>query len=93
MSSSKLIQALHSRTVWTIAAMLIFNLLPSLNISPELKDLINAIFTAVAGYFHMNPSQVYAPAGSAVTQETSNTVVVTTPTISLAIPPSVPPAA
>jgi hypothetical protein len=52
---SKLIQALHSRTLWTTLVMLIFNFIPQLNVDQALKDLINSILVLVIGYFHLNP--------------------------------------
>lgn len=84
--NSKILQALHSKTVWTVIVMALFNLIPQLNLDPGLKDLINGVLVLVAGYFHVNPNQVYAPAGSTVTQTSPTTVVVSTP----AIPPSTP---
>ncbi len=76
--NSKIIQALHSRTVWTVIVMMVFNLIPQLNIDQSLKDMVNGVLVLVAGYFHVNPNQIYAPAGSTVTQTSSTTAIVST---------------
>ena len=65
-TQSKIVQALHSKTVWTLVIGLIFNVLvPQLNISPALRDFVNALIVFIAGYFHINPTiqGMYTPAG------------------------------
>ena len=77
--NSKILQALHSKTVWTMIVGLVFNILvPQLNISPELRDLVNGVIVLVAGYFHINPVTAgqYSPAG--VTPPVTPVVVDTT---------------
>lgn len=65
MTQSKIVQALHSKTVWTTVVMLIFNFIPSLNIDQALKDLINGVLVLVISYFHINPTTqgMLTPAG------------------------------
>jgi hypothetical protein len=75
--TSKIWQALHSRTVWSVIVLALFNVLPHSGLSPEFVDLINGILVAVTGYFHINPNSVYIPAGSTAVQ-TSPTVVTVT---------------
>ena len=75
-------QLITSRTTWTLVVLLLVNVIPAVkNVFPNIAwlDTVNTLLVVVAGYFHINPSSVYAPAGSIVTQETPNTVSVTTP--------------
>ncbi len=77
---SKILQTLRSRTFWTLVLMLSINSIPEIkNAFPNVAwlDTVNSLLTLLATYFHVNPTQVYAPAGSVVTQETPNTVSVT----------------
>lgn len=54
-------KALTSRTVWTIVFQFITNgfLAISGNFDPTLVLIINAVFSMVATYFKLNPSQTY----------------------------------
>lgn len=65
MNTSKLLQALHSRTVWATVVMLAFNFIPQLNINQPVKDLINSVLVLIIGYLHINPAipGQYSPAG------------------------------
>ena len=56
---NKVTLALQSRTFWTVVVMMVFNLIPQLPVDQAVKDLINGVFTLVAAYFHVNPSQNY----------------------------------
>ena len=79
--TSKIVQALHSRTVWTVVVLALFNVLPHAGLSPELTDMINGILVLVAGYFHLNPNQVYIPAGYTATTTSPTTETITTPPV------------
>lgn len=59
----KFTQTLHSRTFWTVVIMILVNILPQLPWSKEVKDLITIILGLLATYYHVNPNQVYTPAG------------------------------
>lgn len=63
--NSKIIQALHSRTVGVLLIMVAYNIMTvyGAGLSPALSSLINIVLGAVATYFKMNPSQVYTAAG------------------------------
>lgn len=76
---NKFTQMFSSRTFWTLVVMVIYNILNVYGhlLSPSLSDLVNLILGALVTYFHLNPSQVYAPAGSTITATTPNTTVVT----------------
>lgn len=61
----KIGQVLTSRTFWTIAIMLAFNLITYIHpfVSDSIFGLVNGALTLIATYFHVNPSQNYsAPA-------------------------------
>ena len=53
---NKIIQALKSRTVWTVVILVVTNTVVDLPVSPAVKDLLNAILGALAVYFRVNPS-------------------------------------
>ena len=87
---SKLIQALHSKTVWTTIIMLVFNVIPSLNIDQSFKDLINGVLVVLISYFHINPAVqgMYTPAG--VTPPVTPPVIVPTTSPGTATPTVIP---
>ena len=58
---SKFALALKRRTIWTVVVMLVFNLIPHLQIDQSLKDLINGVLTMLVAYFKLNPTQSYTP--------------------------------
>lgn len=60
---SKFEQLLSSRTFWTIVIMLAFNLISYIHpfVSDAVFTVINGGLTLIAGYFKVNPSQVYTP--------------------------------
>lgn len=55
----------NSRTFWTLAGLILVAEMPILQqiISPLLYHALELGLGVVALYFHMNPSQVYTPAG------------------------------
>jgi hypothetical protein len=59
--------------------MVVLNVLPQLPFSGGVRDLITGILGLLATYFHLNPTQIYAPAGSTIVAETPTTTVVTKP--------------
>jgi uncharacterized protein with HEPN domain len=81
---NKFIQALKSRTIWTMVVILLINIIPAVrNSFPNTGwlETVNTVLLIIAGYFKINPTQIYAPAGSTVTAETPNTTVITTPSV------------
>jgi hypothetical protein len=56
---SKITLALKSRTFWTVAVMVVLNVLPHLPFNGETRDLITGVLGLLAAYFHVNPSQNY----------------------------------
>lgn len=62
---SKLLQALHSRTVGVLAIMIAYNIMTvyGAGLDPALSSLINLVLGGLATYLHLNPTQVYTPAG------------------------------
>jgi hypothetical protein len=58
---SKIIQALHSRTVGVLAVMFAYNVMTvfGAGLNPQLSTLINLALGMLATYFHVNPSQNY----------------------------------
>lgn len=62
---NKFTQLFKSRTFWTLAVMVAYNILNVYGhlLSPSLSDLVNLILGALVSYFHVNPSAVYVPAG------------------------------
>lgn len=58
---NKFTLVLHSRTFWTLIAMIINNILAVYGklLNPDLTTLINLILTGLVAYFHVNPSQNY----------------------------------
>lgn len=62
---SKFDQMFQSRTFWTLAVMVVYNILNVYGnfLSPSLSSLINLILGALVTYFKLNPSQTYTPAG------------------------------
>ena len=79
---SKIMQAFRSRTIWTMIVILLINIIPAVrNSFPNTGwlETVNTLLLLVAGYFKINPTQVYAPAGSTIIAETPTTTVVTTP--------------
>lgn len=50
-----------SRTFWTLVAGFVYNVWQLLapSIPPQYSALIDLLFTSVATYFHVNPSQTY----------------------------------
>lgn len=62
---SKFLQLYHSRLFWTILAWVVYNILQTYGhyLSPSLSVLVNTIFGGLTTYFHINPSQIYTPAG------------------------------
>ncbi len=62
---SKLLQALHSRTVGVLVVMIAYNVMAvyGVGLDPQLSTLINLALGALATYFKVNPGQVYVPAG------------------------------
>jgi len=57
----KFTQSLRSRTTWTVIAMFLINGFTAVQgeISPDLQIVVNAVLSAVAVYFKINPSQEY----------------------------------
>lgn len=55
---NKFTQALHSRTAWTALLLVVVNIIPNLGLSPELRDLLNAVLGALVIYFRVNASNV-----------------------------------
>lgn len=66
MNTSKFIQAIHSRTVWTLVVMIVYNVLDvyGKGLDPQMSTLVNLILGALVSYFHVNPQMVYTPAGT-----------------------------
>jgi len=58
---NKVLQAIQSRTFWTIVVLVAVNTLPQLKglVSQHTLDVINTVLGFVATYFHVNPSQNY----------------------------------
>lgn len=59
---NKLILALKSRTVWTLALIVVINAIPAIREAfPSAGGLetVNGILLAVAAYFKIFPSQTY----------------------------------
>lgn len=52
---------LKSRTVWTLIFAFITNgfMAISGDVDPSIIIIVNAVFTILAGYFKLNPSQKY----------------------------------
>lgn len=52
---------IKSRTVWTLVFMLAFNLFAVFKpeLDPKLVGIVDAVFTTLAAYFKLNPSQNY----------------------------------
>lgn len=59
---SKLLLALHSRTVGVLVIMCLYNVLALYGnaLSPSLNVLVNVVLGAVATYFKVNPNQNYS---------------------------------
>ena len=70
-----------SRTFYTLVVMCLFNILNVYGhlLPAGMSDLVNLMLTSVAAYFHVNPSSVYAPAGSTIVQTSPSVTTVTAP--------------
>jgi hypothetical protein len=57
---SKWIQALHSKTVWTIILLVAYNILAAYGsaLSPQLNVLVNAVLGALAAYFRVTATNI-----------------------------------
>jgi hypothetical protein len=58
---NKILLALHSRTIWTLVVMFVYNVLALYGhaLSPSLNTLVTAVLGLLVGYFKLNPGQVY----------------------------------
>ncbi len=61
MSMEKFLKMFQSKTVWTIAAIFLFNGLTAIHsmVGGDTAFVINGILSALAIYFKLNPSQTY----------------------------------
>ena len=68
---SKLLQALHSRTVGVLFVMFAYDTLAVYGggLSPQLSTLINLALGMLATYFHVNPGQNYTTSSAAQTPQ------------------------
>lgn len=58
---TKVLQALRSRTFWTVVAIVAVNTLPQVRqyLPQGVSDFMNVALGFAATYFHVNPSQSY----------------------------------
>lgn len=82
MYQSKLIAALHSRTVGILTLQFLIDAVSilSAHIQPDLLLIINLALSSLASYLHLNPVSITTPPGSTVVQTSPTTTTVTTPT-------------
>lgn len=88
--NSKIIQALHSRTLGVLVIMIAYNILAVYGkaLDPQLSALIDLVLGGLVSYLHINPAVQgqYTPAGITppitpmVVDTTTENVVPSTPT-------------